>query len=224
MTFMILGIITILVAIFACLQLATEFALTAVCYFIIVVLLILLLIGTGAFWVNVNPNYPAFLNDTFDRAYNSFQEYQVHQSWTVLQSELQCCGLNGMSDFERIHTDIPIECCANKTVKICSPSDAILDGCIHSFLYRVYLDRYLIGTVAILAGALMLLMLIGSVFVCFEEDEDELGDDGECEDGDYGLEGGAVEYVEEEEVMMQPGASNLGHQEKHPAFAGVDLT
>lgn len=70
-----------------------------------------------------------------------------------------------MSDFESVHTDIPIDCCRNKTVLLCSPDDIILEGCLHAFLYRVYLDRYVIGTTAILGGTLMLMMLISSVFV-----------------------------------------------------------
>lgn len=89
MVFMILGIFTIVLAIFACLQLATEFVVTAVCYFIFVVALILLLIGAGAFWVNISPSYPSFVNNTFDRAYNSFDDYRIHQSWGLLQSEVK---------------------------------------------------------------------------------------------------------------------------------------
>lgn len=86
---MILGAITIILCIFACLQLATEFLVTAVAYFIFVVLLILALIGLGAFWVHVTPSYPGFVNDTFDRAYTSYEDFQVHQAWAVLQTEVR---------------------------------------------------------------------------------------------------------------------------------------
>lgn len=244
MVFMVLGICTILVAIFACLQLATEFLVTAVCYFIVIVILILLLIGAGAFWVNVSPSYPSFVNDTFDKAYASYEDYQLHQAWTVLQTEvdfreicgllafvflffalflstfrqLQCCGLNGMSDFESIHTDIPIDCCRNKTVQMCSPDDMILDGCLHAFLYRVYLDRYLLGTVAILAGSMMLLMLVSSVFVCFDDDEsDMVGGAG----GVYCMEDDGDDQYYTHVVMVD---QEEQRHEKHPAFAGRDLT
>lgn len=91
MVFMVLGILTILMAIFACLQLATEFVITAICYFIVVVLLILALIGAGAFWVNVSQSYPSFINDTFDKAYNSYDDFQLHQAWNVLQTEVGKC-------------------------------------------------------------------------------------------------------------------------------------
>lgn len=222
MAFMILGILTIVIAIFACLQLATEFVLTAVCYFIFVVILILLLIGAGAFWVNVEPSYPSFVNNTFDRAYSSFEDYELHQPWRNLQSELQCCGLNGMSDFESVHTDIQIDCCRNKTVNICQPEDMILEGCIHAFLYRVYLDRYLIGIVAIVAGSLMLLMLISSVFMCFEEDDVDEG----CVETPYCVDEGEQEYYEVVQTETGGVATTIPHNPnpKHPAFGGVDLT
>lgn len=220
MVFMILGICTILIAIFACLQLATEFVVGAICYFILVVVLIVSLIGAGAFWVNVSPSYPGFVNDTFDKAYTSYEEYRLYQAWTVLQTELQCCGLNGMSDFESIHADIPIECCRNKTGTVCQPDDMILDGCLHSFLFRVYLDRYLLGTVAILAGSLMLLMLIGSAFVSFEDDDSRdvlpYCIDDEADDQYY------TQIITT--TATAAAAPDYQHQEKHPAFAGVDLT
>lgn len=89
MGFMILGLCTIVLAIYACLQLATEFMCSAICYFIAVVLLILALIGSGAFWVNVSPSYPSFVNNTFDKAYSSFEDYQLHQTWETLQTEVK---------------------------------------------------------------------------------------------------------------------------------------
>lgn len=219
LVFMVLGICTIFIAIFACLQLATEFVVTAVCYFVIVVLLISSLIGAGAFWVNVSPSYPGFVNDTFEKAYNSYEEYQMHEAWTVMQRELQCCGMNGMADFEAVHKDIPIECCRNKAVSVCPPDDMDLDGCLYAFLYRVYLDRYLLGTVAILAGVLMLLMLVISAFVCFDDDRSDMGGvDGMpyCIDDDEG----------DDQYYQQMGMTTVDaqHHEKHPAFLGVDMT
>lgn len=88
MIFMILGVATIILSVFACLQLATEFLCSAIFYFIFVVMLILALIGLGAFWVHVTPSYPGFVNNTFDRAYSSYEDFQVHQAWAVLQTEV----------------------------------------------------------------------------------------------------------------------------------------
>lgn len=56
---------------------------------------------------------------------------------------------------------------------MCGPEDVILDGCLQAFLYRVYLDRYMLGTLAIIAGSLMLLMLVASLFICFDDDKDD---------------------------------------------------
>lgn len=220
---MVLGVFTILISIYACLQLATAFVLTAIFYFICVVILILLLIGAGAFWVNVSFSYPSFINGTFERAYSDFDEYQLHQSWSFLQSELQCCGLNGIADFESIHAAIPIECCRNKNVTLCSMDDMILEGCIVSFLFRVYLDRIVISVVALMAGFLMLLMLVGSIFISFEDEMDEpdidtpycIGDE-EDHEGEY--------Y---EQVINIEGAAPAepGNQHpKHSPFPGRDLT
>lgn len=219
---MILGILTILISIFACLQLATEYILTAVIYYIFVVILILFLIGAGAFWVNVSPSYPSFVNGSFERAYSDFNEYQMHlhQSWSVLQTELQCCGLNGMSDFENIHVDVPNECCRNKNASLCSPEDMILEGCIVSFLFRVYCDRIVISVVALLAGCLMLLMLVGSIFICFDEDDEVNCDIPYCiEDEDGG------QYYEQ--VINVEGSPTAAPGMQHPKqspFPGRDLT
>lgn len=127
--------------------------------------------------------------------------------------------MNGLSDFESIHADIPNDCCRNKTVTVCPPDDTILDGCLHSFLYRVYLDRYVLGTVAILAGFLMLMMLVSSVFICFDDDDSDLI--------------GAVDYCIDDETDDQyftqltqtpNGDQLMERHEKHPAFVGRDLT
>lgn len=121
-----------------------------------------------------------------------------------------------MADFESIHVDVPIDCCKNKTVTICAPEDMILDGCLHAFLYRVYVDRYALGIIAIIAGTLMLLMLVGSMFVCFEDDDVEPrtdGDAGYCMDDEPDMEGHYFEAI------------HTDNREKHPAFGGgVDLT
>lgn len=67
---------------------ATENMCTAIVYFICVVLLVTLLIGSGAFWVHVVPSYPGFINNTFDRAYDSYDDYKSHQTWVYLQTEV----------------------------------------------------------------------------------------------------------------------------------------
>ena len=88
LVFMLLGIGMIILSIMACFNLATEFVVTAICYFVSSVLLIVFLIGVGAFWVNVTPSYPSFVNNTFSKAFKSYEEYRMHQAWTVLQSEV----------------------------------------------------------------------------------------------------------------------------------------
>ena len=124
--------------------------------------------------------------------------------------------MNGYRDFLSDHADIPIECCMNKTVQICNPDDMILEGCLHAFLYRVYLDRYTLGTIAILAGTLMLMMLVGSVFVCFEED-DELDVEECCEPEENHY------YAEEVHYAPEPGVEHH-HLDKHDVFRDPNLT
>lgn len=56
--FLILGLITIVLTILACCGFATEYGLTSLVYFLLIILVIGLEIGLGAYWVHIQPDYP----------------------------------------------------------------------------------------------------------------------------------------------------------------------
>lgn len=56
--FLCLGLLTILLTVFACCGMATEYGMSSLIYFLMIIILICLEISLGAYWVNIQPQYP----------------------------------------------------------------------------------------------------------------------------------------------------------------------
>lgn len=179
----IIGCVSILVAIFGFCGGTFE---CKILYFILVFLVVGSSIGVGSFWVNAKYNNQKFIDDSLRRAYSDYDRVEQKHLWQKLHRKFECCGVDGPMDFESAGRSIPNECFkqpwrlfyatamptrpTNGTKTTKKPSKHIIDmGCRSALSSRLILDRYIIGSISIIAGLLILLTLVASFFVLFDE-------------------------------------------------------
>ncbi|XP_050520935.1 tetraspanin-9-like [Daktulosphaira vitifoliae] len=71
------------------------------------------------------------MNQTISK-YNQTGYETSTEAWNILQSDVECCGINGPNDWKIVtHTDVlPVSCC--KAIPVdwhCTKTDAYLTGC-----------------------------------------------------------------------------------------------
>jgi CD63 antigen len=71
----------------------------------------------------------AYAKNLFDN-YNKEQE--AKELVDTIQEQLECCGVDGPSDFSRLPHAIPGSCCGKKNNEICDPVYAYKNGCADS--------------------------------------------------------------------------------------------
>lgn len=71
---------------------------------------------------------------------------------------------------------LPQECCKQNSTP-CSMADQVELGCLTALTVRLYLDRYVLGGISIISGVSILIMLVTSFFLTFDDDEEyDFGD------------------------------------------------
>lgn len=94
--FLILGLLTILVTVLACCGLATEYGMPSLVYFLLIILLIGLEIGLGAYWVHIQPDYPpAFSNMPVENS-------TIHPNYTTRATAISPYNSSEMTDLPDI--------------------------------------------------------------------------------------------------------------------------
>lgn len=152
-------------------------------FFIFVFLIIGSSIALGSFWVNAKDNSPRLIEDVLLRAF-TYYDGSLDQKfmWQQLHKKLDCCGVNGPMDFNRSKGQIPSDCYKSPPKRIFlnyysqkttpEPLELVEAGCREPLSNRLILDRYIIGSASLVAGLLVLLTLITSLFIVFEEEEE----------------------------------------------------
>lgn len=144
--------------------------------------------------MNAKYNSPGFVDDSLRRAYSDYDVLEEDYQWQKLHKKFQCCGVDGALDFYKDGKPIPEECFKhqgllyyrlnttkthNTTLKPKPPENVVESGCRTALVNRLIIDRYIIGSVSVTCGLLILLTLITGFFILFEEEEErEVGDCG----------------------------------------------
>lgn len=100
----------------------------------------------------------SYLRDMYEKRLNSFYDLSAEGDASSkiiidnIQQSTQCCGLNGRQDtFVRKNSDLLISSCCDKTVEVCTRSQAYKEGC---------------GKKAV-DYMLLMFKIIASLFCCF---------------------------------------------------------
>ncbi|CAH1710391.1 unnamed protein product [Chironomus riparius] len=112
------------------------------------------------------------LKDVLEKQFNrTMEDYttsiEAQHAWSLVQGELQCCGINGPNDWKRIYinTTVPSTCChlLPENVKQCTSVYASQEGCYPKLLNFLDTKSLLLGFVGI---GIAIVQLIGVVFAC----------------------------------------------------------
>lgn len=112
------------------------------------------------------------LNDILEHGFNDtltnyMESERIQMSWKFLQTELNCCGVEGPTDWDRVfhNATLPRECCpvTLQNVTTCTLEFASQNGCMNK-LYNVLNGKaLLLGGIGI---GIALAQLLGVAFAC----------------------------------------------------------
>lgn len=132
---------------------------------IFLVVIFLAEIGIGIAGYVKHGQLRSLMADGFNRTLNDYEHNQ--QAWKLLQTELECCGANGPSDWQQVfhNASLPAACCKEIPVSQveCDMSHAFTAGCMPKLL-DLFESKSLI--LAGMGVGVALVQLIGVCYAC----------------------------------------------------------
>jgi CD63 antigen len=110
----------------------------------------------------------SILQNGFDKTLSEYnRSTDAQRAWSFVQTEMECCGINGPKDWEPIYNNetVPRSCCPNLSTQEtqCTQSRAYDKGCMPKLLS--FLDSKSLILAAVGLG-IALAQLLGVIFAC----------------------------------------------------------
>ncbi|XP_012229465.1 CD63 antigen [Linepithema humile] len=169
----IVGVIVFLVSFFGCCGAVKENHCMIITFSVLLLLIFALELGAGITGYMMRGEVSNMLENRLNstlRAYNTNED--IRRSWDIMQHDLQCCGIDGFTDWQRYGgyspNNAPNSCCK----EIPSPqnkcdSNSINtiynEGCMNKLQSAIESNAMILGGVGI---GIALIQLIGVIFAC----------------------------------------------------------
>lgn len=124
-------------------------------------------IGIGVYWIITDYNSSPENVGALKRAFSEYDRLEKESLWQQFHILLQCCGVNGPKDFKKIRKTIPKECHGGNF----NGTAPKIRGCREALSERFTLDRYILSSVSLSSGLLVLFLVIISFCIVFGEEE-----------------------------------------------------
>lgn len=110
-------------------------------------------------WIILENNSSTEIEGAVQRAFSEYDRLEEESLWQQFHILLQCCGVDGPEDFKKAGKSIPKECHRDTR------------GCREALSERFTLDRYILSSVSLSAGLLVLICVVMSFCIVFGEEE-----------------------------------------------------
>ncbi|KAM3961804.1 CD63 antigen [Aphomia sociella] len=167
----IVGIIVFVVAFFGCCGAVKENHCMIITFsvFLLIIFVAELAVGIAGYvkHKDLENNIMRHLNDTIkDYPTNA----DVRRTFDIIQTDLQCCGINGPKDWKNNNIPIPSTCCdgqeiTNGTPYNCDSTSPTLhqDGCLQKVVQHLQEIAAVLGGVGL---GIAIIQLLGVIFAC----------------------------------------------------------
>ncbi|CAB0037634.1 unnamed protein product [Trichogramma brassicae] len=167
----IVGVVVFITSFFGCCGAVKENHCMIITFSVLLILIFVLELGAGISGYMMRGKVSSMLekcmNDTLV-AYNSREDYRT--SWDIMQHDLQCCGVDRPSDWERAGftgNTLPQSCCTEMQGidPTCDMNDikSNTEGCKQQLQRKIEENGLILGGVGI---GVALIQLIGVLFAC----------------------------------------------------------
>lgn len=125
-------------------------------------------IGIGVAGYIKHGELPGILEKQFNKTLDDYaNSVEAQHAWSLLQGELECCGIKDASDWRPIFKNktVPAMCChlLPESIKHCTTDHASKIGCLPRLLQFLDNKSLLLGGVGI---GIALVQLLGVIFAC----------------------------------------------------------
>lgn len=160
----VVGVIVFVVAFFGCCGAVKENHCMIITFSVLLLIIFALELAGGIAGYVLKDKALVMVEDRFNRTIAEYENNTaIKQSWDILQTDLQCCGVNGPSDWFQ-YGQIVNSCCPGKDVKdTCDVSDAYPHGCLERFKEMIVKNALIIGGVGI---GIAVVQIVGVIFAC----------------------------------------------------------
>nr|XP_015905087.1 leukocyte surface antigen CD53-like [Parasteatoda tepidariorum] len=132
---------------------------------LLVFIIMILEIGGGIGAYLYREKTEAFLKKNMEESLKQHQNDTL-KFWNAMQSRLECCGVNGPSDYETHNYPIPGSCCKGSAGNAtCEKADAFQTGCYPQLRETVNEHVIAIFAVAIVFAVVELVIFLSSLFL-----------------------------------------------------------
>lgn len=168
----IVGVIVFLVSFFGCCGAVKENHCMIITFSILLLLIFALELGAGIAGYMMRGEVSGMLQNRLNstlQTYNTKED--VRRSWDIMQHDLQCCGMNGFTDWNQ-YAGYPINiapdsCCneiaAQAKCDLNSLATVYTEGCMKKLQSAIENNAMILGGVGI---GVALIQLIGVIFAC----------------------------------------------------------
>lgn len=164
----IVGTLIFVISFLGCCGALRESSWMILTFSVFLLLIFLTEFGIGIAGYIKHGELPAILERQFNRTMDDYaNSVEAQHAWSLLQGELECCGINGPKDWVKIYvnTTVPSTCChlLPEKVKQCTSAYASQEGCYPKLLKFLDNKSLLLGGVGI---GIALVQLVGVIFSC----------------------------------------------------------
>ncbi|KAH0949791.1 hypothetical protein HN011_007427 [Eciton burchellii] len=166
----IVGVIVFLVSFFGCCGAVKENHCMIITFSVLLLLIFALELGAGITGYMMRGEVANMLHNRLNGTLRQYENNgDVQRSWDIMQHDLQCCGMNGPTDWPMVGfpgNTVPDSCC--KEVPSQSKCDlnsihVYSDGCMAKLQSAIENNAMILGGVGI---GIALIQLIGVIFAC----------------------------------------------------------
>jgi len=160
---MVVGGVVFVIAFLGCCGAVRESSCMVLTFSVCLIVIFLFEIGIGIAGYSKHDHLREILEKGFNHTLSDYKSNE--EAWKLVQSELECCGVQGPKDWQTVNTTIPKSCCASLPVSQseCTLDYAFKDGCMEK-LYNI-LDKksVILGAVGI---GIALIQILGLGYAC----------------------------------------------------------
>lgn len=171
----IVGVIVFLVSFFGCCGAVKENHCMIITFSVLLLLIFALELGAGISGYIMRGEVGTMLENHMSRTMPQYSKSDIGKSWDIMQHDLDCCGMNGPSDWANAgfqDNTLPLTCCHNVPLKTNTTHQSTCDvnsltvrekGCFNKFRSFIEDRAVVLGGVGI---GIALVQLIGVTFAC----------------------------------------------------------
>ncbi|GAB0099728.1 Tetraspanin [Sergentomyia squamirostris] len=162
----VVGSVVFIIAFFGCCGAFKESSCMVLTFSVFLIIIFLLEFGIGIAGYVKHGQLEEILEKGFNSTLHNYDKNRDSQhAWSLIQSELKCCGIQGPSDWEQVfhNSTLPNSCCEEIPFNIseCTKEHALNSGCMPKLL------ELLRKNALILAGVGIGIAIVQLLAVCF---------------------------------------------------------